>query len=292
MIDGKTKTCALLGNPVEHTLSPIIHNTLAQRCQINMVYVPFLVEGSQLRQAVEGARALNMLGLNVTVPHKSAICPFLSEIDKEASYIGAVNTLVSTPEGFKGYNTDLTGLHRALLSEGIQLSGEEIILLGAGGAARAAAFLCALRGASQVYLLNRSLEKAEAVAREVNQKAERDCIRAMDLDGWKQLPTKKYLVIQGTSVGLAPRTEEAVIEDKAFYELVHTGYDLVYRPAETKFMRLVNEAGGKAFNGLKMLLYQGVEAFELWNNTKVREEDAYFCYEQMKKELEEHEGQK
>lgn len=218
-----------------------------------------------------------MLGLNVTVPHKSAVCPFLSEIDKEASYIGAVNTLVSTPEGFKGYNTDLTGLHRALLSEGIQLSGEEIILLGAGGAARAAAFLCALRGASQVYLLNRSQEKAEAVAREVNQKAERDCIRAMELDGWKQLPAKKYLVIQGTSVGLAPHTEEAVIEDKAFYELVHTGYDLVYRPAETKFMRLVNEAGGKAFNGLKMLLYQGVEAFELWNNTKVREEDAYFA---------------
>ena len=290
MIDGKTKTCALLGNPVEHTLSPIIHNTLTQRCQINMVYIPFLVEGSQLRQAVEGARALNMLGLNVTVPHKSAVCPFLSEIDKEASYIGAVNTLVSTPEGFKGYNTDLTGLHRALLSEGIQLSGEEIILLGAGGAARAAAFLCALRGASQVYLLNRSQEKAEAVAREVNQKAERDCIRAMELDGWKQLPAKKYLVIQGTSVGLAPHTEEAVIEDKAFYELVHTGYDLVYRPAETKFMRLVNEAGGKAFNGLKMLLYQGVEAFELWNNTKVREEDAYFCYEQMKKELEEPEG--
>lgn len=292
MIDGKTRTCALLGNPVEHTLSPVIHNTLAERCGINMVYVPFRVEGGGLRQAVEGAWALNMLGLNVTVPHKSAVCPFLSEIDKEASHIGAVNTLVRTPKGFKGYNTDLTGLYRALLSEGIRLSGEEIILLGAGGAARAAAFLCALRGAGRVYLLNRSLEKAEAVAEEVNRKAGRDCVRAMELDGWKQLPVQKYLVIQGTSVGLAPHTGEAVIEDKAFYELVHTGYDLIYRPAETKFMRLVREAGGKACNGLKMLLYQGVEAFELWNNTKVGDEDAFLCYGQMKKELEEHEGEK
>ena len=96
MIDGKTRTCALLGNPVEHTLSPVIHNTLAKRCGINMVYVPFLVEGEQVRQAVEGAWALNLLGVNVTVPHKSAVIPFLSGIDREASCIGAVNTLVRT----------------------------------------------------------------------------------------------------------------------------------------------------------------------------------------------------
>ena len=283
MIDGKTRTCALLGNPVEHTLSPVIHNTLAKRCGINMVYVPFLVEGEQVRQDVEGAWALNLLGVNVTVPHKSAVIPFLSGIDREASCIGAVNTLVRTEQGFCGYNTDLSGLYRALLAEGISVSGEEVILLGAGGAARAAAFLCALRGAKQVYLLNRSLEKGEAVAREVNEKAGRCCIRAMGLDGWKQLAGDQYLVIQGTSVGLAPHTEEAVIEDPGFYRLVHTGYDLIYRPADTKFMRLVRAAGGKACNGLKMLLFQGVEAFELWTGVSVREEDADFCYEQMKK---------
>ena len=164
MIDGKTRICGLFGNPVEHTLSPVIHNTLAKRCGINMVYVPFLVDGDQVKQAVEGARALQLLGVNVTVPHKSAVIPYLAEIDREASLIGAVNTLVPAENGFKGYNTDLPGLYRALVSEGISLSGEEVILLGAGGAARAAAFLCALRGAERVYLLNRSLEKAQAVA--------------------------------------------------------------------------------------------------------------------------------
>ncbi len=289
MIDGKTRLCGLFGNPVEHTLSPVIHNTLAKRCGINMVYVPFLVDGDQVKQAVEGARALQLLGVNVTVPHKSAVIPYLAEIDREASLIGAVNTLVPVENGFKGYNTDLPGLYRALVSEGISLSGEEVILLGAGGAARAAAFLCALRGAERVYLLNRSLEKAQAVAEEANLAAGRQCILPMELSSWKSLPEKKYLAIQGTSVGLAPNTDEAVIEDRDFYRLIHTGFDLVYRPANTRFMRLTEEAGGKACNGLKMLLYQGVEAFELWTGLKVKEEDAAFCYEQMKKELEKNE---
>lgn len=289
MIDGKTRICGLFGNPVEHTLSPVIHNTLAKRCGINMVYVPFLVDGDQVKQAVEGARALQLLGVNVTVPHKSAVIPYLAEIDREASLIGAVNTLVPAENGFKGYNTDLSGLYRALVSEGISLSGEEVILLGAGGAARAAAFLCALRGAERVYLLNRSLEKAQAVAEEANLAAGRQCILPMELSSWKSLPEKKYLAIQGTSVGLAPNTEEAVIEDRDFYRLIHTGFDLVYRPANTRFMRLTEEAGGNACNGLKMLLYQGVEAFELWTGLKVKEEDAVFCYEQMKKELEKNE---
>ena len=116
MIDGKTRICGLFGNPVEHTLSPVIHNTLAKRCGINMVYVPFLVDGDQVKQAVEGARALQLLGVNVTVPHKSAVIPYLAEIDREASLIGAVNTLVPAENGFKGYNTDLSGLYRALVS--------------------------------------------------------------------------------------------------------------------------------------------------------------------------------
>ncbi len=165
MIDGKTRICGLFGNPVEHTLSPVIHNTLAKRCGINMVYVPFLVDGDQVKQAVEGARALQLLGVNVTVPHKSAVIPYLAEIDREASLIGAVNTLVPAENGFKGYNTDLPGLYRALVSEGISLSGEEVILLGAGGAARAAAFLCALRGAERVYLLNRAWKRRRLLQR-------------------------------------------------------------------------------------------------------------------------------
>ena len=285
MINGKTMVCGVIGNPVAHTLSPAIHNTLAAQLGINLVYVPFRVEEAAVGDAVRGAAALQLLGLNVTVPHKSAVIPFLESVDPEAALIGAVNTLVRTEQGYRGYNTDLQGLYRALLSEGIRLSGEQVILLGAGGAARAAAFLCALRGVEKVWLLNRSPEKAKRVAQEVNRGTGRDCVIPMALSDWNRIPEGRYLAIQGTSVGLAPHTQEAVIEEEAFYRRIHTGFDLVYRPADTKFMRLVRAAGGSACNGLKMLLYQGIEAFELWNNVKVTKEQAAVCLEQMEQEL-------
>ena len=165
MINGKTRTCGLIGNPVEHTMSPAIHNTLAARCGHNLVYVPFLVEEGKVAEAVKGAYALNILGMNVTVPYKSEVIESLVEVDELAAQIGAVNTLVRTEGGYKGYNTDMSGLHRAMTSEGIRIEGEEIILLGAGGAARAVAYLCAKQNAKQVYLLNRTLEKAETATK-------------------------------------------------------------------------------------------------------------------------------
>ena len=281
-IDGKTRTCGLIGNPVEHTLSPIIHNTLAERFSHNLVYVPFLVESGKIGDAVKGAEALRILGLNVTVPYKSEVIPWLKEVDPLAEAIGAVNTLVSVRGGFKGYNTDMTGLYRAMESEGIRIEGEEIILLGAGGASRAVAYLCAAKGAKWIYLLNRTLDKARKVAGEVNDRTGREAILPMRLEEYEKLPKGKYLAIQGTSVGLAPHTDAAVIEDKAFYGNIHTGFDLIYSPWETKFMRLVRENGGEAYNGLKMLLYQGVIAYELWNGVQVSGEDAKEVYEKLK----------
>ncbi|HJC56061.1 MAG TPA: shikimate dehydrogenase [Candidatus Eisenbergiella intestinipullorum] len=285
MIDGKTAVCGLIGDPVEHTLSPVIHNTLAQETGKNLVYVPFPVKAEQVENAVKGARALSLCGLNVTVPHKSAVIPYLHSVEREAALIGAVNTLVPEGDGFRGYNTDLTGLGRALASDGVQLAGERVILLGAGGAARAAAFLCVLRGAKEVWLLNRTLSRAQALAQEVCRGTGRDCIRPLALSDWRKIPEGRYLAIQGTKVGLFPDTECAPIEEEAFYRLIHTGCDLIYRPARTKFMRLVEKAGGRAFNGLKMLLYQGVEAYELWTGAAVTEAQAGLCYERMKKEL-------
>ena len=285
MIDGKTVVCGLIGDPVEHTLSPVIHNTLAQETGRNLVYVPFHVKAGQVEDAVRGAKALFIRGLNVTVPHKSAVIPYLSSVEREAALIGAVNTLVPEEGGYRGYNTDLTGLGRALASDGINLSGEQVILLGAGGAARAAAFLCALRGAREVWILNRTLSRAQELADEVNRAAERACVKPLALSDWRQIPEGRYLAIQGTKVGLAPDVDRAPIEEEGFYRLIHTGCDLVYRPARTKFMRLVEEAGGMAFNGLKMLLYQGVEAYELWTGVSVTESQAEICYERMKKEL-------
>ena len=281
-INGRTRTCGLIGNPVEHTLSPVIHNTLAQRFGHNLVYVPFPVETGQIKEAVAGASALQLLGLNVTVPYKGEVISCLREVDSLAASIGAVNTLVAVPGGFKGYNTDMEGLYRAMMSEGIQIVDEEIILLGAGGASRAVAYLCAVKGAKRVYLLNRTLEKAQKVAEEVNRAVERQVILPMALTDFDSLPDRKFLTIQGTSVGLAPHVEDVVIDDEKFYAKVHTGFDLIYSPWETRFMRLVKKSGGRAYNGLKMLLYQEIIAYELWNRVTVSEADAATVYEKLK----------
>ncbi len=281
-INGRTRTCGLIGDPVEHTLSPMIHNTLAGRLGHDLVYVPFPVERGRVAEAVAGAQALHILGLNVTVPYKSEVIACLKEIDPLARDIGAVNTLVQCDGGYKGYNTDMEGLYRAMQSEGIEIAGRDVILLGAGGAARAVAYLCAVKGASKVWLLNRTLEKAQKVADEVNGRVSGTVIRPLRTEEHVRIPEGKYLAIQGTSVGLAPNTEDAVIEDEAFYEKIHTGFDLIYNPWRTKFMRLVEAHGGRAYNGLKMLLYQGIIAYELWNDTHVCEEDALAVYDKLK----------
>ena len=281
-IDGKTRTCGLIGNPVEHTLSPIIHNTLAEMFGHNLVYVPFLVETGRLGAAVEGAAALQLLGLNVTVPYKSEVIPFLQEVDPLAAAIGAVNTLVSVNGGYKGYNTDMEGLYRAMETEGIRIDGEEILLLGAGGVSRAVAYLCAVKGAERVYLLNRTLDKAERVAKEVNDAAGRQVIVPMALSAYNSLPDKRFLAIQGTSVGMYPNVSDVLIREDDFYNRIHTGFDLIYTPWETTFMKGVKEHGGYACNGLKMLLYQGIIAYELWNGVEVSEVDAGAVYEKLK----------
>lgn len=281
-IDGHTKICGLIGNPVGHTLSPLIHNTLASLCGIPLVYGAFQVDEGRLKDAVAGAFALYMTGLNVTVPYKSDVIAELCAVDELAERIGAVNTLVRQENGFKGYNTDMPGLYRAMCSDGMELAGEEVIILGAGGAARAVAFLCATKGASHVYLLNRTLQKAEAIVREIREKTGYTQMTAMALADHRLLTGNSYLVIQSTSVGLAPHDGEAVITDEAFYRKVAKGYDLVYRPADTRFMQLVRAHGGEAFNGLKMLLYQGVIAFELWNGVEITDRQAEYVYEKLR----------
>ena len=179
----------------------------------------------------------------------------------------------------------MPGLYRAMCSEGIRLEGQEVILLGAGGAARAVAFLCAEKNVSKVYMLNRSIEKARMIEREVREKTGKACICPMALSDYPSLPDKKYLAIQATSVGLFPDVNRAVIEDEAFYRKIHTGYDLIYKPSSTRFMELVRAQGGKAYHGLKMLLYQGIIAYELWNEVAVSEELAGAVYEVLKEKM-------
>lgn len=282
-IDGLTKTCGLIGNPVEHTLSPVIHNALAELTGKNLVYVPFHVK-ENLTGAVAGAYALSVQGLNVTVPYKEQVLPALAAIDDLAAKIGAVNTLVRGPEGYIGYNTDMPGLYRAMQSDGVHVDGEEVIILGAGGVARAVAVMLYDK-AARIYILNRTVEKAAVIAKEVNGYAGREVAIAMTLSEHGMLPDKKYIVIQATNVGMYPDTNKAVVEDETFYARVSTGYDLIYNPAKTLFMQKVEQAGGKAYNGLKMLLYQGIIAYELWNDCEIPEDMAEQVYTRLRESL-------
>lgn len=283
-IDGHTKVLAVIGNPIEHTLSPIIHNHLAREYGHNLVYVPIKVE-DDLEGAIRGAKAMQFAGLNVTVPHKTEVLRYVKDVDEFAVRIGAVNTLVPMEGGFKAYNTDIPGLYRGMISDGVYIDGVEMIILGAGGAARSVAILALEKKAKHVYILNRTLNRAQNIAEEVNALAGNEFVTALELQDYKQLAGRKYLCVQATSVGLFPAVNEVVLEDAAFYEMIHTGYDLIYNPYETKFMSLVKAHGGQAFNGLKMLLYQGIIAYELWNQISVSEEVSQRIFDRMKEAL-------
>lgn len=272
-INGNTRVLGIIGNPVRHTKSPAIHNFLAEKMGLNIVYVPFEVDDN-VDCAVKGAFNLGILGMNVTVPWKQEVINALADIDEIAKRIGAVNTLVSTEKGYKGYNTDMSGLGRAIASEGISLSGKRVIMLGAGGAARAVAFLCAKENVSSLTILNRTEEKAKAIIKDIEkytlESGKSISLKADVLDKWEKYIEDDLIVFQCTKLGLN-ENDGAPVDDKEFYKHVEYGFDLVYRE-NTKFQSEVKNAGGKAFTGLKMLVYQAIDAFELWNNISVPDE--------------------
>ena len=165
-----------------------------------------------------------------------------------------------------------------------------MIILGAGGASRAVTFMCAVNGASKIYLLNRSVDKAQRLADDVNAYVGRSCVQAMPLDGYKMLAgygknSEKYVVIQTTSKGLFPDVDGTPVEDETFYDMVDAAVDIIFNPSKTRFMKLCEKHGARAYNGLEMLLYQGVAAFELWNDIEVSDELCRELYTLMKKEM-------
>ena len=270
-INGNTRLMGLLGYPVGHTLSPVIHNELAREFNHNLIYVPFCVKPEDIGEAVKGAYALNVKGLNATVPHKQGVIPYLSDIDPLAGKIGAVNTLVRTDDGYKGYNTDILGLKRQLEEENIDIQGRDCILLGAGGAARAVAFLLAKEGAKSIYIFNRTKDKAESLAGEINKHYPGTFVTGAGNEEQKEIlgDKKDMLCIQATSAGLYPDVDRAPVNEDDFYGHISDAVDIIYNPENTLFMKKASKAGARSFNGLRMLLYQGVIAYELWNDVKV-----------------------
>ena len=290
--NGLTEVCALIGHPVEHTMSPLLHNTLAEHTGVNMVYTAFDVGEKKLKNAISGAAALGVKGINVTVPHKNAIIPHLKSVDEEAKLIGAVNTLTFDKEKgiYHGTNTDYSGFKRLLEDEGITVNGVKAIVLGAGGVARAVCALFAKEGAKEVIIANRTIERATSLAKEMNRiAASGDVFTSTTIEALsapEALPHgEKYLCVQCTSVGMFPNINEAPIEEPTFYEHIETGIDLIYRPRETRFLHLVTMAKGRAVGGLKMLLYQGIESFEQWFDVVLNDEQIGMTYEALDAKL-------
>lgn len=264
MTSGKTMVCGVMGCPIEHSMSPMMHNYYSEQMGLDMTYVPFKVQPGQVAAAVKGAYAMNICGLNVTVPHKQEVMDCLTELDDAANVIGAVNTLVRGDGGYKGYNTDAAGLLRAMTEAGMEIRGKTCILLGAGGAAKAAAYVLAKEGAAKVYVLNRSLARAKELSDYINGVSGRDILVPLELTDWRSIGESGCLAVQTTSVGMHPNVNASPVEAPEFFKKLEAAFDAVYTPAETRFMSLAMEAGAKVSNGLDMLLYQGIAAYELW----------------------------
>ena len=248
--DGSTEIYGIMGNPVAHSMSPAMHNRAFFELGLNKVYVPFGV--AEVEKALTGFRALGVRGVSVTIPHKQAVIPFLDSIDPVAAKIGAVNTLVITDGKIHGLNTDWQGANRAL-DEVRELAGSKVLLLGAGGSARAIGFGLLEAGAS-ILMASRTPARGRELA------AELGC-------PWHPLEEAGSLeaevLVNATSVGMAPDAEQMALpgESLSRFEVV---MDIVYSPLETKLLRSAAGQGCKVINGLAMLLYQGVAQFEIW----------------------------
>jgi len=269
VMPGKTKVCGIIGDPIEHTMSPLMHNAAFDRMGMDYLYVPFKVGKEDLGKAIEGMKALNMRGLNVTIPHKVAVIPFLDKLDPLAEKIGAVNTIVNEDGVLTGYNTDATGFLQALLERGTEPEGKNIVILGAGGASRAISFVLAERDAHLV-ILNRQLELdwAEELAHRLSQTFNQE-VEALKLDEENLAMTldRADILVNATSVGMSPNISETPVPAR----LLKPGlvvFDIVYNPIKTRLLREAEAAGAKTINGVDMLVWQGASSVEMWTGLR------------------------
>lgn len=261
-IDGTTKTVGVFGAPISHTASPAMHNAAFAALKMNRVYLPFHVEPAQLRAALDGVRAMNLVGVNLTVPHKIAALELVDEVDPEARQLGAINTVVVEDGRLIGYDTDGYGFAKAVLEEfNLTLKDKCILVLGAGGAGRAIALKCVLEGAHKVWVANRTPGKSDVILQAA---AGADVVEAIPLDNaaLASVIGKVDLMVNATSVGLRPG-DSLGLDPALFTPNLHV-FDTIYRPAETELLTVAHEAGAKCANGLGMLLHQGARSFEIW----------------------------
>ncbi len=264
-VSGKTTICGVIGDPIAHTVSPAMHNAAFRALGLDYVYVPFHVREARLGDAIAGMRALDIRGLNVTIPHKVAVMKLLDRLEPLAERIGAVNTIINSDGKLTGDNTDASGFIRALREKGVAPEGKRTAIIGAGGAARAIAFALAECGASMV-ILNRieELGWAQQLAARIALVA-RQPVTALELsrENLARALDSAELIINATPVGMSPHPDASPVPAG----LLRRGsvvFDSVYNPPRTRLLREAGEAGAITIGGLDMLVWQGALAFEKW----------------------------
>lgn len=257
----------IIGYPLTHTMSPYLHNYLFEKKNLNLRYFPFEVKPEHLERAIDGIRALGIKGLNVTVPYKQKVIPYLDRVSKEAKQIGAVNTIENKSGVLKGYNTDVLGFSRTLKEEKVEIEDTKAIVLGAGGAARAVLYSLIENDIHQIAIYNRTLANARVLARELSEKLEFAKFKCHQLNEnhklRKDLEDTKLLV-NTTPVGMYPATNKSPLESDVQLNENLVVFDLIYNPPKTKLLKRAEKLCAKTINGLDMLIYQGIEALNIW----------------------------
>lgn len=262
-ISGKTQVYGIIGDPIEHTVSPAMHNAAFSELGLNCRYIPFKVLPEDLEASLQGIRALNIRGINITIPHKVAAIRYLDEIDPPVENYGAVNTVVNENGYLKGYNTDASGFLKALQEQGVNPMRKNIVLLGAGGAARAISVMLADKGA-ELTILNRHLPAAKSLADRIVRLYRREA-RVLELneDNLKTTTDEADILINTTSVGMYPNSNETPVQP-GFIKKGQVVADIVYNPLKTLLITEAEQRGAHVIGGIEMLVWQGATAFELW----------------------------
>lgn len=272
IITGHTGLTGLLGSPVSHSISPLMHNKAFRLLNLDYVYLCFDVGTDTLKTAVEGLKTIGIKGFNCTMPDKNLMCELCDELSPAARMIGAVNTVLNDNGKLIGHNTDGVGYMRSVADAGFSIIGKKMTLLGAGGAAVSICTQAALDGVSSIDIYNRpgkNYERAVALADTLNK--ETSCqVNVYDIADSKSLTDsigESAILVNGTSLGMAPDTDTCPINDESVFRPGLIVSDIIYNPRETKLLSLAKAHGCSTFNGLYMLLYQGAEAFRIWTGT-------------------------
>lgn len=266
-ISGHTGLLAVIGSPIAHSGSPKIYNYGFERLGLDYVYVAFDIKEHEVKDAIAAMRTFGMRGCNVTMPNKTEVVKYMDELSPAARIIGAVNTIVNDNGRLKGYITDGEGVVNSLRDNGVSVQGKKLVVAGAGGAATAIQVQCALDGAGEIVIFNRTVSRAEETAQMILREVPSCTVKAYDIADTERMTEEirsSEILINATSVGMKPMEQESIVRDLTAFHPGLTVLDAVYEPVETRLLREAKDAHCHCIGGKSMLLWQAAAAFKLY----------------------------